>query len=274
MPIAAQALAARETRNSKKEYRNAEFALQTETLVSPGPASFLTQVAGVFASPSRTFESITRSPRFFAPFFATLLVIAGFWGVVYLRLGLSGMAVAVMQDLRRGTLVGQDETDFALHFLGNLATLVVIAGLIAILLHLLVIAWAGARISDLLLGGRMRFRVAFSVTCYAYFAKTLAQTVFGLPMIFFGDVNGLNFGNLIPTNIAFFLDPKDTSRMLYALLESLDILQAWYFILLGIGMSRRSDDKAGPWVMAAGLGGFWIVVSLLFAAIRDLLLKS
>jgi hypothetical protein len=58
------------------------------------PSSFFAVATGVFVSPARTFENAARYPRFFAPFFATLLWFAGFWGVVYLKLGSSGMAVA------------------------------------------------------------------------------------------------------------------------------------------------------------------------------------
>ena len=65
-------------------------------------------------------------------------------------------------------------------------------------------------------------------------------------MLLFGDVQGLNFGNLLPTNIAVFLDPKDVSRTVYAILESLDLVQLWYFALLGIGLSVDSDDPASP----------------------------
>jgi hypothetical protein len=248
--------------------------LEAEIPTSPPPTSFLARAIGVFASPLRAFENITCHPQFFAPFFATLVVIAGFWGVVYVKMGLSGMAIAVVQDLRRGTLVGQDELEVALHFFGNLAPLILIVSLFAILLHLLIFAWAGARLAELFFGGRMRFAAAISAVTYAYFAKTVAQTIFAMPMILFGDVNGLNFGNLLPTNIAFFLDPKDTSRLLYAFLQSLDIIQVWYFILLGVGFSRRTEDRAAPGVMAAGLGVFWVVLSLLFAAIRDVLLKA
>jgi hypothetical protein len=236
------------------------------------PSSFLARVTGVFASPARTFENVTRHPRFFAPFLATLVCFAGFWGAVYLKMGMSGMAVAVVQYVRRGTLVTQDEIDFALQLSRALAPAILIGGAIAILVHLLIIAWVGTRIADLFFGVRLRLRVAISLACYAYMAKTIVQTVLGIPVVLFGDINGLNFGNLLPTNIAFFLDPKDTSRILYALLQSLDIVQLWYFTLLGIGLSRDSDDRAAPGVMGACLAVLWIGWNVLFAALRDVLM--
>ena len=249
------------------------LALSTEIQTSPVPSAFFARVTGVFASPSRTFENVARHPRFFAPFLATLVLFAGFWAVVYLKLGLSGMAVAVVQDVRRGTLVTQDEIDFALQFSHALAPVILIGGAIAILLHLLIIAWIGTRLAELILSVRLRLRAAMSLACYAYLAKTLVQTILGIPVVLFGDLNGLSFANLLPTNLAFFLDPKDTSRVLYASLQSLDVVQLWYFTLLGIGMSRQSDDRAAPGVMAAAFAALWIGWNLLFAAFRDLLLK-
>lgn len=237
----------------------------------PVPSPFFARVTGLFASPARTLENVARHPRFFAPFLATLVSFAGFWGVVYAKLGLAGMAVAVVQYFRRGTLVTQDEIEFALQFSGGLVPAILIGGTVAILGHLLIISWVGARFSDFFFGVRMRVRVALSLACYAYLAKTVAQTFLSIPMALFGDLNGLNFGNLLPTNIAFFLDPKDTSRILYALLQSLDIVQLWYFTLLGIGFSTASDDRESSPVMAASLAGLWIGWNVLQAAFGDLM---
>ncbi len=231
-------------------------------------------MAGTFASPAPTFEYIARHPRFFAPFLATLILFAGFWGVVYLKLGLSGMAVAVVQYFRRGTLVRQDEIDFALQFSRAVGPAVLIGGASATLIHLLIVSWAGGRLADLLFGVGLRLRVAMSLACWAYLAKTIAQIILGIPMVLFGGINGLNFGNLLPTNIAFFLDPKDVPRIVYGLLQSLDCVQLWYFALLGIGFSTHSDDPASPRVLAASLAALWIVWNVFFAAFRDLFLGS
>ena len=246
----------------------------TEIKSSPVPSSFFAEVAGVFLSPSRTFENATHRPRFVAPFLATLVLYAGFWGAVYLKLGLSGMAVAVVQYLRRGTLVTQDEIEFALQFSHALAPAVLIGGASAILAHLLVIAWVGARLTDLFFSVRLTLRAAVSLACHAYLAKAIAQAVLGVPMVLFGDIRGLNFGNLLPTNIAFFLDPKGMSRILYAVLQSLDIVQLWYLTLLGIGFSTDSDDPASPGVMAGSFGVLWIGWNVFLAALRDLMLRS
>jgi len=248
------------------------LGIETETL--PGPSSFLRRVAGTFASPAPTFENIARHPRFFAPFLASLILFAGFWGVVYLKLGWSGMAVAVVQNFRRGTLVTQGEIDFTLQFSRVVGPAVLIGGASAILIHLLIISWLGARLAALLLGAGLRLRVALSLACWAYLAKSIAQMILGLPMVLFGGINGLNFGNLLPTNIAFFLDPKDMPRIVYALLQSLDFIQLWYFALLGIGFSTHSDDPGSPRVMAVILAALWIVWNVFFAAFRDVFFGS
>lgn len=247
--------------------------MDAEIESSPVPSSFMARVAGVFASPGRTFGNVARHPRFFAPFFATLFLFAGFWGVVYLHLGLAGMAAAVVQFVRRGTLVTQEEIDFTLMYSRAVAPAILAGGASVILAHLLVFAWVGTRVANLFLGARLRMRAALSVVCYAYLAKTIAETAVGLPMVLFGDVNGLNFANLIPTNIAFFLDPKDVSRTLYEFLHSLDIVQLGYFALLGSGLTTQCDDQAGPTFMGASLAALWIASNVLFAAFGDLLFK-
>ena len=248
--------------------------LGAETENPPVPSSLLARAKGVFASPVLTFEDVRRHPRFFSPFLATLTLFAGFWGVVYLRVGLSGMAIAVMQYFRRGTLVTQREIDFALQFSGALPRMVLIGGAISILVHLLIVAWIGMRLVDMLLATRVRLRTALSLACYADLARTIAQIVLAIPLVLFGDIHGLNFGNLIPTNIAFFLDPGNVSRTLYALLQLLDPVQLWYFMLVGIGLSADSDDLASPVLIAGGFATLWMLWNVLFAALADFLLRA
>jgi hypothetical protein len=256
---------------AKRAIRSLDLGAGIES--SSAPSSFFARVMGVFASPARTFEDVARHPRFFSPFLATVTLFTGFWGVVYLRLGMSGMAVAVVQLFRRGTLVTQDEIDFTLQFSRALAPALLIGGMSAILVHLLIIAWAGSRLVGLIFDVRVRLRAAVSLACYAYLAKTIAQTVLGIPIVLLGDIKGLNFGNLLPTNIAFFLDPKDVSRILFSLLQSLDLVQLWYFTLLGVGLSTDSDDPAAKGVMAGSLAALWIGWNVLFAAFGDLLFR-
>lgn len=236
-------------------------------------SSFGAWVMGVFASPGRTFAAVARRPRFCAPFLAILTAVAGFWGVVYLKRGPAGMAVAVVQELRRGTLVPPDQLDFALQYSRALLPLVLTGAAAAILLHLLIVAWIGVRAADLLFSVKLRLRVALSLACYAYWAKAVVQTMLGIPMVLFGGADGLNFGNLLPTNIAFFLEPRDVSRTLYTFLQSLDLVQLWYFRLLGMGLAVESDDPAAPAAMAVSLAVLWIGWNVLCAAFRDLLFR-
>jgi hypothetical protein len=237
-------------------------------------SSFVARVVGVFVSPVRTFEDVARHPRFLSPFLATLTLFAGFWGVVYLRVGMLGMAIAVMQYFRRGTLVTQREIDFTLQFSRALPPMVLIGGAVSILVHLLIIAWVGARLADTILSLRVRLLVALSVACYANLAFTIVQTALAIPLVLFGDVHGLNFGNLIPTNIAFFLDPESVSRTLYAILQSLDPVQLWCFALFGIGITTDSDDAVSPVVLAACLAAMWMVWNVIFAAFADFMFRS
>lgn len=248
--------------------------MSTTTYTPLVSTSFFARVTGVFASPLLTFESVRHRPRFFSPFLATLTLFAGFWGVVYVRVGLSGMAIAIVQYFRRGTLVTQREVDFALQFSRALPRLVLIGGAISILVHLLIVAWVGIRLADMILGTRVSLRTALSVACYADLARGIAQTVLAVPLVLFGDIRGLNFGNFIPTNIAFFLDPGGVSRSLYVLLQSLDPVQMWYFVLVGIGLSTDPDDLASPVMIAGGFTALWLTWNVVFAAFADFLLRS
>ncbi len=244
-------------------------ASQAVTDRLPPPRSFFAKVAGLFVSPSRTFQSIALGPQFAAPFIAVWVLFAGFWAVVYAKWGLPGMAVAVVQFFRHGTEVRPDEIEFALQFSRALAPAILIGGTVAILVHLFIVSWIGSRLADLFWGIRPPFRTGLTLACYAYLARSIAQTLLGAGMLLFGGLDGLNFGNLVPTNVAFFLDPG--SRILYAFLQSLDVVQLWYFTLLAIGFSTLADERKEAPIMGAGFAALWIVWNVFLAAFGEVL---
>lgn len=81
-----------------------------------------------------------------------------------------------------------------------------------------------------------------AVCCYSFFAYGLVTGIMSIAIIAAtSDYSGLDLGSLIKTNPAIFLDKSTTSRPLYSLLSSLDLLSFWLIFLLGLGLS-----KVGP----------------------------
>jgi len=94
-----------------------------------------------------------------------------------------------------------------------------------------------------------------SLAFFPYFLVTVLMTA--LVMIAAPDKTALDINNLLATNVAAFMNKSETSKGLYAMFTSLDLLSFIEIGLLSFGFGKLT--KAG---MAAGLGAvvaMWIL---------------
>jgi len=107
-----------------------------------------------------------------------------------------------------------------------------------------------------------RFATMLAMVCLAWFPYVLVATVMGwLILAISPDPTSLDYRNLIATNVGAFMNRNETSKGLYALMSSLDVLSFAEIFLLSLGFSKVTKSKLGM-----GLGvvlGLWAVVVLI-----------
>src|SRR5213594_2068707 len=98
-----------------------------------------------------------------------------------------------------------------------------------------------------------------ALKCSGSFRKII---VMGMAMIFLNDPEHFNAQVPVPTNAAYFLDPRDVSKVLFAVAKSFDIFTFWLMILLGIGYSEATGRKVKVLTMFLCFFGIWMVIFL------------
>lgn len=236
-----------------------------ETAIAPPmpeerPAdSFFSRALGVFISPASTFESIARRPDFIAPL--VTVIVAGIV-VTETMLAKIGMERIVRQSIEassRGSQMSPDQLQQAAHqgavFGGILAR---VAEVLGAPIYLLIVAAVGLFIINVVFGAASKFKVDFSVVCYAYLVS-LVGSLLALVVILFGDPEQFNAQDFIPSNLGFFLNQHETPRPLYAIASSFDVFTAWFLFLAAIGLSAASAKKAKPLPIFLIFFGLWAV---------------
>jgi hypothetical protein len=95
-------------------------------------------------------------------------------------------------------------------------------------------------------GGRATFKQVLGATAYAWFPFSVLVTAMTIMIVSLSaDRADLNFKNLVATNIGAFLDPQTTSKPLYSIASSLDLLSFMLIGLLGYGLSKVSKSPMG-----------------------------
>lgn len=239
-----------------------------EVQESAGTAAGLSQwqrVANTFTAPSKTFEDIKRGNRsWWLPFvlmaaFGYLLYFAvdqkiGMQQVVDNQVRLSPkaqerMAQATPEQRATGNKISLVVTKAAF-LAGPVIGLVVVAVLSLVLLGTI----------NFIFGGRATYGSIFAVHYYAWL-PSIVKVLLGIVVIFAGMApESFNVKNFAPTNIGAFLDPTDTSKALYALATSLDIVTIWILVLVSIGVAKVAGVKRSAGYMA--VFGWWAIVVL------------
>ncbi len=91
-----------------------------------------------------------------------------------------------------------------------------------------------------------RFGTMLAMTEIAWFPYAVVTTLMTLLVLAVSaDPTSLDYRNLLATNVGAFLNRNDTSKALYALMTSIDILSFAEIFLLSLGFSKVTKAKFG-----------------------------
>jgi hypothetical protein len=221
--------------------------------------SALSRFIGVFISPGETFTYIAGKPDILFPL---IVAIVGSAVVIETLLWKIGAAQLVRNSLvtsGRAASMSAEQLEQAVRTATPFTAIIMhISAFLGAPIFLLVMAGIGLLFLNPILGAQVNFKGVFSTTCYASLVRTVG-VVMAIPLIFMGDAEHINPQNPIPTNPGFFLDPSNTSKGLYSLAASMDVLTLWFLIVLAIGLSRLTGGKTKTTTVFFMFFGLWMV---------------
>ena len=219
------------------------------------PARFL----GMFISPGATFEDIARRSGFIAPLTVTIVSGLLILETMIFKIGMGRIIRQSLEQSGQAARMSAEQLEGAVRTGGTIGTVFAHVGVLVFgPAMLLVLAGLGLGILVLIYGAPAKFRAVFSATCYANLVGVLG-VLMGVALILFGDPEHFNAQNPIPSNVGFFLNPLETSKPLYSLAGSADILWIWTMVLMAMGWSRVSGGKAKTLPVFLALVGIWLI---------------
>ncbi len=235
----------------------------SESLAPPSseapPGSGLARLPGVFLSPVATFESIARRPTWVAPLLLSTVLSVGVTAVLLPKIDYE---LAVRQALQsRGQSIPEDRMASIIErqkkIGGALAWVFGVLGPAGTSLLAGAVIWGSFKA----FGWDSRFSQAFGVTTHAFLPGVLKAAFLLFLITRQESVNPQALGDLLTSNLGFLV-PRDSSKPLHALLQSLDIFALWSLGLFVIGFAAAARVKRGA---AAGV---IVTLWLLTVAIR------
>lgn len=236
-----------------------------ETIVAPPgpeeppPDSFLSRALGVFISPGPTFDSIVRRPDFLAPLIVVTLASFAVIETMLEKIGAEQIVLRSIEMSPRASSMSPDQITQAAHQASTFTAIAMRAGgILGPALYVLIIAGVGLLIVNAIFGGGTNFKVCFSVICYANLVGFIGG-VLAIVMVLFGDPEQFNVQNPVPTNVGFFLNMRETPKLLYTIASSFDVFTTWILILAALGLSAATAKKVRPLPIFLTYLGAWLL---------------
>jgi hypothetical protein len=224
-----------------------------------GAMSFGQRLVGVFLEPRKTFADIARFPDFVAPLVIVLVASIAVAEVMVSKIGMEKIVRYSLEHSSRAAQMTPEQMDQAVAQGAKVGAIIAHAGAVIVPpLFVLILAGIGIIAVNAIFGGKVNFKAAFSIACWADIVSVLAALMAVLMMLF-GDTEHFNPQNFTPTNLGFFL-PPDASKPLMALATSLDIFSFWLMALLGIGFSEATGGKVKALSVFLVYFGLWVLV--------------
>jgi hypothetical protein len=213
----------------------------------------------VFFQPGKVFSGLPeRRAAWVAPLLANMILllistsitihVIGMELIMRQRLASSNMSPEQMQQaMERATSPVTTYITYAAVAFGTPLSMLIVAGIL--------FAFSMMTSRPPKFGGMLAM---VNLAFFPYFVVTVLMTA--LVMIAAPDKTALDINNILATNVAAFVNKSETSKGLYALFGSLDLLSFIEIGLLSYGFSKLT--KSG---FAAGLGavgGMWILYVL------------
>jgi len=232
------------------------------------------RVIYTYTAPSKTFNDIKRYATWWVPFL--IIVVAGAflffaittkitWQQVYENNQQNAPQFA--KDMREKMAPEQraqsdkygaisQEVTWALSPLGLLLINVIGAGILLATINF------G-------FGGKARFGALLAVTMYAGLVSWVIKMLLGGIAIFAGlSPESFNIQNFAGTNIGFYLNPQETSKVLYTIATVLDPLVIWNLVLTSIGVAIVAGTKRSSGYIA--VFGWWALFTLIIVCVSAL----
>ncbi len=239
---------------------------------APPTMSFPARVAGIFLEPRETFADVVRRPDIIWPLAMSVIAGVAFTETMLAKIGMERIIRNQLEQGGQAARMSSEQLQQAVSQGASIGAIIShIMGVVAAPIYLLLVAALGLAILNSFFGAQLKFKTAFSVTCYSQLVGVLGVLT-GLAVILFGDAERFNAQNPMPTNVGFFLNPLETSKPVLALAGSADLFTIWGLVLLGIGLSEASGRKVKAKsivIVYAGLWAVWIAGKVGIAALTS-----
>jgi hypothetical protein len=237
----------------------------TVPVPGPVPLSQGAHIIDTYIAPTKTFTDLRRSAQWWLPFL--LMTFAG-WGLVYVaeqKIGVQKMVENELQARPKAEARWEQATPEQRQQQVKITGVVYYVAIPVITL-LIWLVMSGLQFGTFKFGANadISYSQALAVVVYAGLPMVLRNMLGMVSVLAGASADGFTLNNPVASNPAYFMNPAD-SPFWYFIASQVDIFLLWTLALTAIGFATTGKVKMGT--SFAIVIGWWVVITLIFAAI-------
>lgn len=223
-----------------------------------------------FIAPSKTFTDIRRNASWWVPLLLISVFSISFFVMVDKKVGFEQVGRTMLANNKAIQQLdpAQQEQAYARTAIG--LKVGEYGAPIFILIYVLIIAAVLMATFNFIMDAQVSFSQSMAIVMYGWL-PSIVSALLSIFALAFGDPEGFRLDNPIGTNPAHFMDPATTSKFLYAMLTSIDVISIWIIVLIGMGFALNAKKKISTGSAITTVAVWYFIVKLFgagFAAMR------
>jgi hypothetical protein len=212
----------------------------------PAPLSQGARIVNTFIAPSKTFTDLRRNASWWAPWILISIVSILFIYTMGKQIGFEQVSRNAVEHSSRADQFDKlpaDQQAKQLDLSTKILKFFAYFSPFLILFYFListVVLWTTFKVGA---GAETSFKSAYAIVMYAGLPGTVGA-ILGIVSLFAGvNPEGFDINNPVGTNLAYYLDPATTGKFVRGMASSLDVINIWTIVLIGIGFACTSKVK-------------------------------
>jgi hypothetical protein len=212
----------------------------------PAPLSQGARIINTFIAPSKTFTDVRRDASWWAPWILISIFSLMFIYAIGKQVGFEQVSKNQIAHSSRADQFDKlpaDQQAKQLQLSSKIIAFFAYGSPALILFYFLVetvVLWLTFKLAA---GAETSFKAAYAIVMYAGLPGILGA-ILGSISLFAGiNPEGFDISNPVGTNLAYYLDPETTGKFVRGMASSLDLINIWTIVLVGIGFASTSKVK-------------------------------
>lgn len=229
------------------------------------------RIINTFIAPSKTFTDLRRSAAWWGPWLVIAIASLVFIYAIGKQVGFEQISKNQIAHSSRADQFDKLPPDQQARQLSISSK--IIAGFaygspVLIMFYVLIsttAVWATFKVGA---AAETTFGQAYAIMMYAGLPGIVAA-ILGTISLFAGvNPEGFDINNPVGTNLAYYLDPETTGKFVRGMASSIDLINIWTIVLIGLGFACTSKVKRSTAIMI--VAGWYLAFKLLTSGLASL----